>query len=66
MEETEDGSLAEARSHKVGEEKVKLPPKMVQKFAEWNTDHGIGSPLALEYDERMTIALLLRCVKPLS
>lgn len=52
----------EVRTYMVGRKKVKLSAKMVQKFTEWNTVHGIGSTQAMEYDERMTIALLLLCV----
>lgn len=52
----------EVRTYMVGRKKVKLSAKMVQKFTEWNTVHGMGSTQAMEYDERMTIAVLLLCV----
>lgn len=52
----------EVRIYLIGKKKVKLSAKMIERFTEWNTIHGMDSSQAREYDERMTIALLLLCV----
>lgn len=44
----------------IGKKKVKLPGKMVERFTEWNTVHATDR----DYDERMTVALLLLCTNP--
>lgn len=70
--EDHEGKQKEVRTYMIGQNKIKLSAKMVEKFMEWNTSRNMldgieseeSTQEAMEYDERMTIALLLRCVTP--